>query len=614
MFNQKKKTVVVLPLSKKNCALILILFFGFALCTWQLGTTGLVDETPALFAAAGRAMAVTGDWLTPKVNGLVRFDKPPLVYWFMGVLYALPFQPIVDPLGTWAARLPSSLASVVMMLALGEIVMTFPQRGDSQPRRTGVAVALAFGLSPLVMLWSRAAVSDSLLTSTLGLSLLCHWRRYANPINNSWRLGWIFLSLAVLTKGPVALVLTLLVLIFFGFSQSNFARLWECLHPLAGLLITCFISVPWYLAELIVEGRPFWDSFFGYHNFQRFTSVVNSHLEPWWFFFPVLIIASLPFTPLLFLGLLQVWSSLKEKRSNPNFLPKESLKEFASCWLLATLLLFTFAATKLPSYWLPATPAAALLIGLSLVTYPDKRLAINLAWGSSVLLMLFLSIGLWTSPIWIQSIYDPEIPSLAVELVQSNLLFRAAIIFSIGTITGIFCLIRPTLGRLIAVQVPLFAFHSLVFLPILDIGDRLRHLPVRQAASLIVHSQREKEPIAMVGALKPSLHFYTRQVVLYEGDSEEELVNLSERFKEERRQGWEGLPIQGSDGSKTALIVIDRYTSQRKYWQGLDEEKLGEFGIYKVWRINRINLQRRAISLREIGIKSNWRIPRPERL
>ncbi|MCP4729676.1 MAG: glycosyltransferase family 39 protein, partial [Roseibacillus sp.] len=100
---------------QRSRGLLLILALGLALGCWQLGATGLVDETPPLFAAAGRAMARTGDWLTPRVNGLPRFDKPPLVYWLMGLGYSLPANELWDPLGTWAGRLPSALASVATM-------------------------------------------------------------------------------------------------------------------------------------------------------------------------------------------------------------------------------------------------------------------------------------------------------------------------------------------------------------------------------------------------------------------------------------------------------------------------------------------------------------------
>ena len=68
----------------------------------------------------------------------------------------------------------------------------------------------------------------------------------------------------------------------FGALRRDLVQLWRRL-PAAGLLVTALISLPWYALELLVEGQPFWDSFFGYHNFQRFTSVVNDHLQPWWF-------------------------------------------------------------------------------------------------------------------------------------------------------------------------------------------------------------------------------------------------------------------------------------------------------------------------------------------
>ncbi|MED5263792.1 MAG: glycosyltransferase family 39 protein, partial [Cyanobacteriota bacterium] len=232
--------VLLSPLQRRR-GLLLILAFGLALCLWQLGDSGLVDETPPLFAAAGRAMSTTGDWLTPRVNGLPRFDKPPLVYWLMGLIYALPGHEVWDPLGTWAARLPSALASVLMMLALGDTVMCWPQKNDACPRRTAVAVALAFALSPLVMVWSRVAVSDALFCSTLGVSLLLQWRRFAAPSTQPWWLAWLVLGLAVLTKGPAAVVLTGMVLVLFALLQWNLASLWQRLRPLPGLLITALI-------------------------------------------------------------------------------------------------------------------------------------------------------------------------------------------------------------------------------------------------------------------------------------------------------------------------------------------------------------------------------------
>ena len=605
-------TVEVSPLQRRR-GLLLILALGVAICLWQLGASGLVDETPPLFAAAGRAMSSTGDWLTPRVNGLPRYDKPPLVYWLMGLVYALPAQQVWDPLGTWAARLPSALASLLMMLALGETVMWGPQKGDAYPRRTGVAVALAFALSPLVMLWSRVAVSDALFCSTLGVSLLLQWRRFASPSTQPWWIAWIVLGLAVLTKGPAAVVLTGMVLVLFALLQWNLAILWRRLRPLPGLLLTALISLPWYLAELLVEGQPYWDSFFGYHNLQRFTSVVNSHLQPWWFFGPVLVVASLPFTPLLFLGLLQAFVPVSRGGALCKSEPEQSLQSFAGCWLLAVLLLFTCAATKLPSYWLPATPAAALLIGLAASASPQQRPGLAWAWGGSVVLAGLLAAGLWASPLWVEWINDPEMPTLATDLLASELVLRAAVFFSVLVLLGVWLAWRPRPGRLLALQGPLVVFQLFAFLPMWALGDKVRQLPVRRAAELLLASQKPLEPLVMVGAMKPSLHFYTDQVVVYEGRSEGALVNLADRLQEEERQGWSGRPIGGPTGSPTALVVIDQGTTQRRHWQGLKPELLGEFGIYKVWRLDRLNLEMRANQLKAKDFQTDWRQPRPER-
>ena len=91
------------------------------------------------------------------------------------------------------------------------------------------------------------------------------------------------------------------------------------------------------------------------------------------------------------------------------------------------------------------------------------------------------------------------------------------------------------------------------------------------------------------------------------------LVNVSERIRNEKRRGWKGRPIYGLNGSKTTLILIDKRSVEKSYWQGLNPEVLGNFGVYSVWRLDRENLERRAKSLRKEGVISTWKNPRPER-
>ena len=571
---------------------------GVLLFVWQLGATGLVDETPPLFAASARAMAETGDWLIPWVNGLPRYDKPPLVYWAMGLSYSLPGQMAWDPLGTWAARLPSALATVAVMQTLVHTLLRWPQ-ARRRPGLTALSAALAFALSPLVLIWGRIAVSDALFSGCLAISLLLCWSSYATG-GRRWWAAWLLLGLAVLAKGPVAVVLLALTLLGFGWLQRDLPGVAASVQPLRGALITALVAGPWYGLALLREGEPFWRSFFGYHNLQRFSSVVNNHQAPWWFFGLILVLASLPATPLLVLGLVRALRG-------PVPPPAQSLQRFAACWLLAVLLFFTAAATKLPSYWLPATPAAGLLIALA------AQRGAWLAWRLLLLLAGLLALVLALAPRWVLAIVTPEMPTLPQELLASGRLPLAAACFALAALLGLVAgWRRGNPAALLAVQLPLVAFVLAVLLPLVKLGDRLRAEPVRRLA---VSAQRQSpmaapSHLAMVGMLKPSLHFYGRRVVVYEEAGPRGLVNLSDRLARESRRGQTPSP---ADGRADLLLVIDADTAAQSHWQGLEPEQLDQAGIYRLWRLDRRRLEQRAAALRRQGWQPNWREPRPER-
>ncbi|MFZ0409650.1 MAG: glycosyltransferase family 39 protein [Cyanobium sp.] len=686
------------PPSRRQRRLVLLLTLGLGalIFLWQLGSTGLVDETPPLFAASARAMAETGDWLIPRVNGLPRYDKPPLVYWLMGLIYALPGQERWNPLGTWAAALPSALASIGVMLALANTLLRWPQAGLGRPSGptpgpafeaassvsalvTPLSAALAFALGPLVLLWGRVPVSDALFSGLLTGSLLLSWRRYADP-GQPWWPAWPLLGLAVLTKGPVALLLLGLTLLLFGWLQRDPAGLVRRLRPLRGLLLSLLVALPWYGLALGREGRPFWESFFGYHNLQRFTSVVNHHLQPWWFFLPVLLIAALPATPLLLLGLARALGPLRLAAwpARPQPAP-DSLARFAACWLLVVLAFFTLAATKLPSYWLPATPAAALLVALAVQAGPraadgacaghgdvvdaeagaataaaagertairsDHRIAQGgegsrqrwaalvlgepgswadrWAWRLTLLLTALLAVVFLLAPLWVPWIQDPELPTLPAELLAGGRLVLAGWLWALAALLGWILALRRSALRLLALQLPLVLFVPVALLPSWGLGDRLRGLPVRQMAAAIRAAESGTssrpagalerggdEALAMVGILKPSLHYYSRRLVLYEGIEPEGLVNLAERLRLERRVGQRPT---SPDQAPTVLVVIDRTTAALPFWQGLEPMELGRAGLYQLWRLERRRLEARAAELRAAGHRPTWQRPRPER-
>ncbi|MFM7313503.1 MAG: ArnT family glycosyltransferase [Cyanobium sp.] len=544
----------------------------------------------------------------------------------MGVLHRLPARSDWDPLGTWAARLPSALASIVVMLMLSLTLLRWPQsasmeRGSPASVVTALTASLAFALGPLAWLWGRTEVSDGLFSALLSLALLLAWRTYA-AASGPWWPCWLLVALAMLTKGPVALLLVLLTLLPFAWLQGDGPRLRERLQPLRGMTLALGLAVPWYALALLREGEPFWRSFFGYHNVQRFTHVVNNHHRPWWFFLVLSLIASLPSTPLLVLGVVQ------QLRRGRAVVPADrSLGRFAFCWLMAVLLSFSCSATKLPSYWLPATPAAALLTALvlpagafspsrhgaqqsTLDRSPVDRCGPAIALTAMAAILLLAAVGLGGARWWLPLIEDPSMPGLGTALEQAPWTLWGALIATAAALMAGGLLSRDPSLRLLQAQLVWLLMVPLVGLPLWRVGDQLRGAPIRTLASVAAAHQRPAEPWAMVGQMKPSLHYYGHRVVIYEGRSRAALINLAQRLAHERRSGLE--PSSPS-GQPTLLLVIDARTAAEAHWQGPAAVELGRAGTYRLLRLERRWLERRARLLEAGGERATWRRPRMER-
>ena len=587
---------------------LVVLFFGIIIFLLGLGSTGLVDETPPLFAAAGKAMSESGDWLTPKVNGIFRFDKPPLIYWLMGLFYSLPKNEVWDSLGTISARLPSALASLFLMLMIGDTIYCWPQKGERK-LATPIVASLSFALSPLLIVWSRTAVSDALLCGNLGISLLLFWRRMASNKKENCISPWVFLGLAILTKGPVAFVLALLTISSFLFVQKDWRDLLDKIKPKRGLLITVLLSLPWYVLELIKEGKPFWDSFFGYHNFQRYTSVVNNHAEPIWFFLYVMVIGSLPFTPFLFHGIFEAFKDLKTSLKK-DYTPSESLFIYCLCWLGSVFIFFSISATKLPSYWLPAMPAVAILTSYSYLKLQNQKKAFSSLWIINLFILLGLSIAFFLSNIWLNTINDPEMPNLASNLLSTGIILKARLFFFAFAFVGIVLFVFRSQNTFLYLQLLLLLGQTVLMPPIRKLGDTSRQLPLRNISKQILNTRQGGETLAMIGIRKPSLHFYSKQIVFYESRNAEGVINLSDRLTFDRRINFQDKPNYDNE---TFLVVIDKYSSIEEHWSNISHQKLGVYGIYNLWRIKKSDLNAQATNLLSNGFEANWRNKKVEK-
>ncbi len=593
---------------KRFLTLSIVFIFGFFLLLVGLGSTGLVDETPPLFASAGRAMSRSGDWLTPKVNGILRLDKPPFYYWLMAIFYSIPFNEKWDELGSISARLPSALSTLFLMLMIADTV--FCSNEDPKLKiQLSLIASLSFALSPLIIIWSRTAVSDSLLCATIGASLLSFWRKISSKDEGICIIPWLLLAIGILTKGPVAFVIIFTTLLSFLLTHRNWKKLLLKINPVKGLLLTFFISSPWYLIQLFQKGNVFWDNFFGYHNLMRYTSVVNNHAESWWFYLFILIIASLPFSIFLIHGIFDSFKELikkfKIRSENSN-----NLYIFCLCWLMSVFLFFSFSATKLPSYWIPAIPAASILISRSAQILNFKRSKIPIFWILTTLILFGFSIAFYLSDSWLVLIDDPEMPDLANQININGLILRAKLFFTVLTVISSIFIFKFSSNSLLLLQIFFLTGQFFLMPSIRKLADNLRQVPLRNISKKIINVRSKREPIAMIGIRKPSLHFYSKQIVFYETNSPSGLVNLSERFNLGKRSNEIDQPNYESD---SFLVVIDKYSKEEKHWYEINSQKIGTYGIYSLIRVKRKDLNLSAKKFKEVGIKSTWRTEKYEK-
>ncbi|NET73351.1 MAG: glycosyltransferase family 39 protein [Sphaerospermopsis sp. SIO1G2] len=511
------------PALAVTLTLVWLLLINFLAFIWNLGNVGLIDETEPLFAEASRQMLITGDWITPFFNGETRFDKPALIYWCQAIAYA------IMGVNEWSARIPSALAAAAVT-ALGFYVVQwyFGKKDEleatANPIRRYLTAALTsalIALNPEMIVWGRIGVSDMLLTGCIASALLCFFMGYAqnstpSRFPNKWYIAsYILMGAGILTKGPVGLVLPGLIMIIFGLYLGKFWQLWLEMHPIKGIGISLLVSTPWYILVTLDNGWNFINAFFGYHNVERFTEVVNGHSAPWYFYFLVVLLGFAPYSIFIpaAIARLQFWR--REQIINQERF--QHLDLFACCWFLGVFGFFTIAVTKLPSYVLPLMPAAAILVALfwsDLCTGKQTEKSFRISSWVNVAFLSTIAVALLNVPRLVGT--DPAAPELYDKIAKLGITNIGGIIWLIAAIAIAALILNHRLRPVITINVIAFiAFLSLVLMPALFLMDTQRQLPLRQLAQMAVQEKQTQEEFIMVGFKKPTVTFYSQKTVNY---------------------------------------------------------------------------------------------------
>jgi 4-amino-4-deoxy-L-arabinose transferase-like glycosyltransferase len=361
-------------------SVLAVLWLGLALLWFlPLDWPHLFDPDEGRYAEIPREMVASGDWVTPRLDGIKYFEKPALGYWATAAAFEVFGQ------HAWTVRLWPALTGMLGLM------LTFALGLRLYDQRAALLAVLVQASALLYVAMARIATLDMGLTLGLqmamtALALLV--QRPEVPWIKTWRLSLLLgvgVALAVMTKGLVGILIPGAVAVLFMLLHRDWRLLLRA-QPWWTLAALLLLAAPWFV--LVSARNPeFAHFFFIFQHFQRYLSTAQfDRYQPAWFFLPVLALGFLPWTTLLPGTLLSAWRAARGG---------ERATALLLLWAAFVLLFFSMSQSKLTPYILPLFPALSLLTGRAIAELPAARLAAHLravAWfaagvGAIVLLL-----------------------------------------------------------------------------------------------------------------------------------------------------------------------------------------------------------------------------------
>jgi len=321
----------------------ILAIFSSLLFFFALGSRDFWAPVEPRYAEIVRMMFSKDEWIVPTVNGGIYTDKPILFFWL-----ALIAAQLFGGVSEWAVRLPAAFGGV------GFILSTYFFGRDFFGPRTGFIAAAILATSVRIVWEARWAHVDMVFCCWFMLSVYFAARTFLGKDRGGYGIlyAYVFMGLAVLTKGLIGVVLPGLVFGVFMIVRRDWRMIAAAkLH--LGIPIFLLVTVPWfYLVQQATDGR--WLSEFIYiHHFKRYVAGAG-HRQPFYYYLTTLPIDLLPWTIFAIPALISRWPY------------RQALKQVANqlclCWFMAILLFFTASDTKRDLYLLPLLPTVAFLI------------------------------------------------------------------------------------------------------------------------------------------------------------------------------------------------------------------------------------------------------------
>ncbi len=357
-----------------------------------LSPWGLWERDEGRYADVAQGMLDRGDFVTPRIDGAVFLDKPPLGMWVTA-----------GSLFLWG-RNEAGARFGQTVLAVGLLLVTWRIGALLFDRRRAVAGAIVLASSCLFFAAAHILTLDLTLAFTVGLTLMLFLEGYRRPERD----GRFYIlmaggaALAVLAKGPIGLVLPGMTVALFLTLRRSWPRVAR-MRLGWGLLLFAAIVAPWYLM-VSLRHPEFPGYFFLHENLARFATRAHNRAGAWYYYLPVVIAGLLPWSAIAAANLVAAvvaaprdW--LRQLR------PPGEAGTFLLAWFVPGLLFFSVAQSKLPFYILPLFPAAAIACGAWVVGRLEAGPAF--AWWISLALSFAAAIALVAGG-WLGGAHLPE--------------------------------------------------------------------------------------------------------------------------------------------------------------------------------------------------------------
>ncbi|HIJ86701.1 MAG TPA: phospholipid carrier-dependent glycosyltransferase [Desulfuromonadales bacterium] len=455
-----------------------------------LGRFPLIGTDEARYMEIPREMIERGDFITPTLNYVKYFEKPPLHYW----CNALAMQLFGET--EFAGRFFGALWGV-----LG-ILFVYHMGRKLFGRREALLSALILGTSIGIIAQARINITDTTLTICMTACLGCFLLAVQENEQNKGRyyyLFYIFSALAVLAKGLIGIVLPGGVIFCFILITRRWRLLRE-MRLLTGIMLFLIVCAPWFVI-VSIRNPEFARFFFIHEHFERFLTKVHGRYQPPWFFIPILFGVMLPWSFFIPTAIARFWQERKQTGADNRL--------FLFLWAAVIFVFFSKSDSKLIPYILPVYPAVALLLGITFAAAFDR--------GFSSLKIPALLLSAVTIVLGVGCIAYPHLAS-DPKITAGGGIIMGGLFFSLGVV-ALFNTTRDKTAPLFA-GLAIMALLVGIFAPPTIYARMAKDRSARELA-LIVKEKADKNAIVAVFDYEQGLPFYARRRVVVVGGRNE---------------------------------------------------------------------------------------------